>query len=318
VTQQVIGVSDGRRVAVDCWGDTKGFPVFIMHGTPGGRSGPIPRASVLYQLGIWLISYDRPGYGESDRQPGRKVSNAAHDVLEIADYLGVDEFGVVGRSGGGPHALACAALIEEKRLRNVAVLVGLAPSDARGLDWFEGMTDSNVNEYELAALDHGDAVAADLTRRAEEIRQKPESLLYALEREMSESDKRVAFDAGIRRRLLETYREAVRYGPFGWIDDVLAFRGPWGFELDEIAAPVWLWHGGEDRFVPAAHSRWMADKIPNAHIEVEPGAAHFGAMEILPRVLARLKADKLAPPDEAASRSEGLWIEGPEQTPVLA
>jgi pimeloyl-ACP methyl ester carboxylesterase len=318
VAQQVIGVTDGRHVAVDCWGDPKGFPVFIMHGTPGGRSGPIPRASLLYQLGIWLISYDRPGYGGSERHPGRNVSDAAQDVLEIADQLGVAEFSVVGRSGGGPHALACAALLEEKRLRNVAVLVGLAPSDAKGLDWFEGMTDSNVNEYELAALDHGDAVVADLTRRAEEVKKNPESLLWALEKEMSDSDRRIVSDAGIRRRLLETYREALKCGPHGWIDDVLAFRSPWGFELGQIAAQVWLWHGDEDVFAPPAHSRWMADKIPGAHIEVQPGAAHFGAMEVLPRVLARLKAGKLAPPDEAADESEGLRIDGPQQAAVLA
>ncbi len=196
---QIIGVSDGRRIAVDFRGDPKGFPVFLLHGTPGSRSGPLPRPQRVYLLGIRLISYDRPGYGDSTRQKGRTVADAALDVLDIADHLGIDEFGVVGRSGGGPHALACAALIEEKRLQNVAVLVGLAPSDAKGLDWFEGMTDSNTNEYELAAIGDGDPVVADLTQRAEEVRKNPESLLHALEKEMSEADKRIVSDVGIRR-----------------------------------------------------------------------------------------------------------------------
>jgi len=295
VTRQ-IGVSDGRSVTIDCWGDPKGFPVFLLHGTPGSHSGPVPRTSVLYQLGVRLISYDRPGYGDSDRHPGRSVAAAAWDVQDIADRLGLGPFGVVGRSGGGPHALACAAFLGGSRLRSVAVLVGLAPSDATGLDWFGGMSDSNINEYELASLAEDDAVVADLTRRAEQISQDPASLLNALEKEMVEDDKRVAFDVGIRRHLIKTYREAIKNGPYGWIDDVLAFRSPWGFELGKITIPVRLWHGDQDVFAPVAHSRWMADQIPSARMEVEPGAAHFGAMEMLPKVLAQLKADSLTLP----------------------
>jgi pimeloyl-ACP methyl ester carboxylesterase len=314
---EVIGVSDGRRVAVDCWGDPKGFPVFLLHGTPGSRSGPVPRAPLLYKLGIWLISYDRPGYGESSRQSGRKVTNAATDVIDIADHLGVGEFSVVGRSGGGPHALACAALIEEKRLRNVSVLVGLAPSNANGLDWFEGMTDSNTNAYELAAND-GDAVVADLTRRAEEVMRDPESLLSALEKEMSDADRRITSDVAIRRRLRETYREALKCGPHGWIDDVLAFRRPWGFDLDKITIPVHLWHGNDDVFSPPAHSAWMADRIPGATMTLQRGAAHFDAMEILPKVLAQMKADSHSAKAAPAGFSEGLWIESPQQPAVFA
>jgi pimeloyl-ACP methyl ester carboxylesterase len=297
---RVIEVPDGRRVAVECWGDPKGFPVFLLHGTPGSRKGPVPRSPLLHQLGIWLISYDRPGYGESTRQQGRRVADAARDVNDIADRLRLEEFGVIGRSGGGPHALACGALIDKARLRNVAVLVGLAPHDAEGLDWFDGMTDSNVNDYEAASPDD-DAVVADLTSRAQKIRENPEFLLEWLRTEMPESDLRITADAGIRRRLLEAYQDALKHGPDGWIDDVLALRSPWGFDLSEIRVPVRLWHGDRDVFSPPEHSRWLAMKIPNATIEVEAGAAHFGAMEILPRVLKRLRADGEAPQPEISS-----------------
>lgn len=307
----VIGVPDGRRVAVNCLGDPNGLPVFLLHGTPGSRSGPVPRAPLLYQLGIWLISYDRPGYGGSDRQKGRTVADAAFDVLDIADQLGLGEFGIVGRSGGGPHALACAALLDRSRLRSVAVLVGLAPHEAKGLDWFDGMASSNVNDYETASLDD-DTLIADLSSRAEGIRANPESMLETLEKEMTEADRRIATDAGIRRRLLETYQEALRDGPYGWIDDVLAFRSPWGFELSKIKVPVRFWHGDMDVFSPLAHSRWMAREIPTATIEVEAGAAHFGAMQVLPRVLARLRADS------GQGSSERLGVEGAQQPAVLA
>lgn len=294
---QVIEVTDTREVAVDAWGDPQGFPVILLHGTPGSRSGPVPRASVLYRLGIRLISYDRPGYGDSTRHEGRTVQDAAWDVLAIADQLRLREFSVVGRSGGGPHALACAAIIPD-RLRSATVLVGIAPSDATGLDWFDGMTESNVEEYGLASRDDSAAVVADLTQRAERIYDDPQVLLRELEREMSEADRKIVSDAAIRRQLKASYKAALKCGPYGWIDDVLSFRRPWGFDLDKIQVPVRLWHGMDDVFSPVHHAHWLKKHIPSAEIDVEPGAAHFTAMEILPRVLAQLKVDSAKPQPE--------------------
>lgn len=290
MTTQVIGLSDARDVTVDSWGDPQGFPVFLLHGTPGSRSGPIPRPSVLYRLGVRLICYDRPGYGGSDRQEGRTVGDAAWDVLDIADELGLDDFAVVGRSGGGPHALACAALFDEDRLRTAAVLVGVAPSDA-DFNWYAGMADSNIEEYSRASQPSSEAVIANLTQRAEQVLANPESLLTALKEEMTGPDKKVVEDVAFQRLLPSSYRQALSGGPYGWIDDVLAFRRPWGFELEKITVPVWLWHGKDDVFHPVDHSHWLARKIPTARIDVQPDAAHFTAMEVLPRILAQLKAD---------------------------
>ena len=118
--------ADGRRVAVQVSGSTAGHPVFLMHGTPGSRIGPLPRPMVLHGLGVRLITFDRPGYGESDRQPFRQVADVVPDVEAIADALGVGQFAVLGRSGGGPHALACAALLPD-RVTRAGILVSLAP-----------------------------------------------------------------------------------------------------------------------------------------------------------------------------------------------
>jgi pimeloyl-ACP methyl ester carboxylesterase len=282
---ETVEVSADRCVTVDCIGAGNGFPVFLLHGTPGSRVGPMPRASVLYRLGVRLISYDRPGYGGSDRHEGRRVADAAWDVLAIADELGLKEFGVIGRSGGGPHALACAANIPENRLRSVAVLVSLAPHNAEKLDWLDGMTNSNVAEYEHM-LGGFDEVVADLTERATRIYENPESLLHELNPELTTADRRVVGDVGIRTQLIETYREALRNGPYGWVDDVLAFRHPWGFDLKDIQLPVLLWHGEDDVFSPVSHTHYLAAKIPHAQVEVESGAAHFDALPILPKLLA--------------------------------
>lgn len=121
---------DGRALTVERWGDPDGRPVFLLHGMPGSRLGPAPRGMVLYQRRMQLIAYDRPGYGGSDRHPGRSVADVAQDVAAVADTLGLETFAVAGRSGGAPGALACAALLPE-RVTRTAAMVGLAPGTPR-------------------------------------------------------------------------------------------------------------------------------------------------------------------------------------------
>jgi pimeloyl-ACP methyl ester carboxylesterase len=286
----------GRVLLVELSGAAGGVPVILLHGMPGSRRGPKPRSSVLYRLGVRLISYDRPGYGGSERHEGRRVADAATDVEAIANDLRLDRFAVVGRSGGGPHALACAALLPE-RVTRTAVLVGLAPSHAAGLDWYAGMTNDNVSAYSAAESDV--AVLADRLRvRAERAVGDPETLIELLQEEMTGPDRQVLMDVAMRRLFGATYLEALRDGPYGWIDDVLALRGEWGFDLGNIAGPVRFWHGAEDNFTPAGHARWLASQIPGAELRVQTDMAHFGVMRIFPEVLAWLAA-----PAEAERRS---------------
>jgi len=306
VTQQVVDGSGMRDMSVEVWGAPAGMPIFLLHGTPGSRRGPRPRTGVLYRLGVRLISYDRPGYGGSGRHAGRTVADAAWDVRAIADALRIDTFGVVGRSGGGPHALACAALLGE-RVHSAAILVSLAPSDAEALDWYDGMAKSNVEDFEKADNDTAD-VEATLTGLADQVRDDPDSLFGHLVSGLAATDLRVVEDVAIRRQLTETYAEALRDGPAGWIDDVLALRRPWGFNLSAIKAPVLLWHGAQDSFSPVAHAYWLARQVPTAVVKVQRDAAHFGAVEILPSVLAWIK-DK--------GRSEGLRVNHVQQ-PALS
>ena len=288
LTEREITVSGGRRLAVEISGAPTGFPVFLLHGTPGSRKGPMPRPGILYRLGVRLINYDRPGYGLSSRDPGRRVADAAFDVDAIADDLGLDQFAVVGRSGGGPHALACAALLP-RRVVSTAVLVGLAPSNAAGLDWFEGMSTGNVRGYSEADRDRTRLVE-QLRLRADRTTRDPESLLEYLRTQMAEADRRVVDSAVFRRLLTQTYVEGLRHGPYGWIDDVLALRAEWEFPFDTIAGRVLLWHGKEDTFTPLNHLWWLAGRLPGAEVRIQTDSAHFGAVEVLPRVLSWLTA----------------------------
>ncbi|MFD9292878.1 alpha/beta fold hydrolase [Streptomyces sp. NPDC060030] len=278
-----VRVADGRHLLVERQGDPRGRPVFLLHGMPGSRLGPAPRGMVLYQRRMQLISYDRPGYGGSDRLPGRRVRDVIEDVRAIADSLGLERFAVVGRSGGAPHALACAALMPDRVTRSAA-LVSLAPRDAEGLDWFDGMAASNVLAYSRAVADP-DGLAESFISRSAEIRQNPARLLDDLRRELTDSDRTVVNDAGIRTMLLANFREGLRTSAYGWIDDALAFCRPWGFDPADIRCPVMLWHGVKDVFSPVGHSRWLAEQIPGATAVLEPAAAHFDALSVLPSIL---------------------------------
>lgn len=220
---QVVSALDGRRLSVESVGDPDGKPVFLLHGTPGCRNGPRPRGIALHRRGIRLISYDRPGYPGSDRLPGRSVEDAAYDVEAIADHFGISRFSVVGRSGGGPHALACAAVLT-KRVVCVAALASLAPYHAEGLDWTQGMAESNVRVYSDAETDLG-ALAARLKEQAGQVRKLSEGLLKTLWPDLVGHDKDVVGDIALRELIAEIHVQALDGTTDGWIDDVIAFAG---------------------------------------------------------------------------------------------
>lgn len=293
----------GRMITYQTWGDPDAYPVFLLHGTPGSRLGPRPRTFDLHKLGVRLIAYDRPGFGDSDRHPDRRIVDAAEDVDAIAQALALKRYSVVGRSGGAPHALACAARNIGSQVASVAALVSIAPPDVpeHELNWFEGMAESNVRTYALLDRYMPDVTELGtlLTRNAEAIRRDPSLFLNSLSAEMPDVDRVVVEDAGIRRQLLVNYLSAVGQAeeneasgmgtraPMGWVDDLVAFRSCWGFDLRDIdgSVPVMLWHGERDVFAPVAHFRWLAKKIPSAKAVLQPCAAHFAALPALPQVL---------------------------------
>jgi len=285
VTRTVL-TADGRRLAVEERGDRQGIPVFLLHGTPGSRLGPVLRPQTLHQLGTRLLSFDRPGYGGSDRQPGRTVASAAKDVAAIADAYNLDRFAVVGRSGGGPHALACAALLPERVIK-AAVLVSLAPRNAEGLDWLAGMGPSNTEAY-IQATDDPAALAVNIVAKALRVREDASNLFDSLMNELYPTDLQVIGDHAIRTQLASAYAEGVSRSAAGWIDDTLALSAPWGFDPAEIATPVLLWHGADDQFSPVSHTRWLAARIRSATIAVQQGASHFSAHPELPVILSWL------------------------------
>jgi pimeloyl-ACP methyl ester carboxylesterase len=271
--EHTVTTSDGRRLGVLETGDPEGKPVVVHSGTPASKL-PFPAwVRAAEKRGIRLISYDRPGYADSTALPGRTVADAARDVADVADALGAERFAVLGASGGGPHALACAALLPE-RVTGAAVLASVAPYPADGLDWLAGMGDDNIAEFN-AALDGKDALEKFLTNQVEELRGVgPEELGEALRSLLSPTDA-AALTGEVAEFLHASFLDAVRGGIDGWRDDDIAFTKHWGFELDDIKVPVLLWHGIEDKFVPVSHGKWLGDHIPGVTAHVSDSDGHI-------------------------------------------
>jgi pimeloyl-ACP methyl ester carboxylesterase len=262
---------DGRTLAVLEAGDENGHAVVAIHGTPGSSllwRGMIEDAEAR---GMRLLAYDRPGYGGSDPHPGRTVAGAAGDVAAIADALGIDRFAVEGGSGGGPHTLACAALLPD-RVVAAACLAGVAPYPAEGLDWLDGMGQNNLDEF-AATLAGRDTLERYLREQAEAmLAAEPDAIADTLRSLLSPPDAGV-LTGEFAEYLAASTRRAIGERLDGWLDDDFVFINPWGFELGEIRVPVQLLHGAQDRFVPIAHGEWLAERIPgvDAHLSAEDG-----------------------------------------------
>ncbi len=270
VDRQVLA-GDGRTLLVQEGGDPRGRPVLVHAGTPNSRILYGEHLRAAEEQGIRLICYDRPGYGGSTPQPGRTVADCATDVRTIADALGVDRLAIWGISGGGPHALACAALLPD-RVVAVASLASVAPYDSPGLDYFAGMGELNVDDMKLVLDDPVAARAKTITDRVLMVTATPEGIREYMASLLSPIDAAV-LTGELAEHMARNIHDGLAPGIEGWWDDGWAHLHPWGFELGAISVPVMLWHGRHDRFVPFGHGEWLAKQIPRveAHLSDEDG-----------------------------------------------
>ena len=273
---RTIRTPDGRTLAVEIDGDPAGLPVLVHAGTPNSRHLYGPNVRDAGDRGLRLIGYDRPGYGGSTPHPGRTVADCAADVRAICAALGIGRLAMWGISGGGPHVLACAALLPDLVVA-AASLAGEAPYGAEGLDWFDGMGQLNVDDIRLFFADEAAARAQLDKEREEALAASPEEMTAGLESLLSPADKAV-----LHGRLAEflnyTFQAALEPGGEGWWEDNCLLR-PWGFELAGIAVPVLLMHGRQDNFVPFGHGQWLAGHIPGVEARLLDHDGHLTLIE---------------------------------------
>ncbi|HTO70192.1 MAG TPA: alpha/beta hydrolase [Myxococcota bacterium] len=267
----VLELASGRELAFAEYGDPQGAPVFGFHGTPGSNRQLAPWHEAGVAERVRVIAPDRPGYGHSRFDPYRRLVDWPRDVGELAAHLGLARFGVFGVSGGGPHAAVCAHAFGAK-LTGASIVSGVAPPDTRG--WTEGMMGPNQLNFALA-------------RRSELLvwpmaalmlfgmKHFPDRALDGLLRSLPESDRRILTRKEVADVLIGEARDAAPTTARAVAQDFALFARPWGFKLEDVAAPVHVWHGDADRNVPAAHGRAFADRIPNAKLHLYPNEGHM-------------------------------------------
>lgn len=264
-------LEDGRLLDVRSTGDDDAFTLLWHHGSPQTGALLDPLVSAASARGIRLLSYARPSYGGSSPQVGRSVASAADDVRQIADALGIAQLAVMGASGGGPHALACAALLPD-RVTGVISVSGLAPFTT-SFDWYAGM----LSDGALRAAASGRPAREEFAKTDEF---DPESFTTA----------DWAALEGTWASLGDDAVSAGNAGPDGPIDDDVAFAGPWGFDVAQIKAPVLIVHGGQDRVVPSSHGDWLMRHCPTSECWFRPRDGHISILDACPLAMDWLRA----------------------------
>lgn len=253
---------DGRRLDLYLAGPPDGGVLLFHSGTPGVPIPYDPMTVAMAERGLRYVAYSRPGYGSSTRRPGRSVGDDADDAAAVLDHVGADTAVTLGWSGGGPHALASAALLPD-RIRAAATIAGVAPYPADGIDFLEGMGKENIDEFN-AALEGPDALIPFKEKaRAVWSVITGDECARALGDLVDDVD-RAALTGDFAEFVAESFREALRESYWGWFDDDMAMIRPWGFDLDSIDVPVHVWQGRHDRMVPFEHGPWLASHIPTA------------------------------------------------------
>jgi pimeloyl-ACP methyl ester carboxylesterase len=268
-------LSDGRTLDVRITGPSTGLPLLYHHGTPSASSPIRAFERAAHDRGFQFVSISRPGYGGSTPLPGRSVADVVTDMTAALELAGGRQCVVAGWSGGGPHALACAA-----RLPGVVgalVMAGVAPSEAENLDWLAGMGADNVEEF-AAARSGEEVLRRYLVEQREGLKDAtPADIHTSLESVLPEVD-RAVLNEEFGQDLATTFREGLREGVEGWLEDDVAFLSPWGFSLDEIDVPVSIWQGSEDLMVPAGHGEWLSAHVPGARSHLERGQGHLSVI----------------------------------------
>jgi pimeloyl-ACP methyl ester carboxylesterase len=269
----LVKVADGRSVEVLAAPASAGLALLFHTGTPAGLVEDQILLSAAAEHGLRCIQYARPGYSNSSPQPGRRVGDAVADVTAILDHLDIGEFVTAGWSGGGPHALACAALLPGRCLAT-ATLAGVAPYSAEGLDWLAGMAPENIDEFgralagEVVLSEYLNLAASALAEvTADEVAEAFGDLVTAPDKAVLHGE----FGA----YMAESSRAAVSTGIAGWRDDNHAFVHEWGFGVADIRSPVTVWQGDQDAMVPLSHGQWLAGHIPGAKSQLRFGDGHL-------------------------------------------
>jgi pimeloyl-ACP methyl ester carboxylesterase len=287
---RTVSTDGGRTLEVLTAGPPDGLGWLWFPGTPSAAV-VLPRLEALAdRLGLRMVTWSRPGYGASSRRPfaarGPRIADDVNDAERVLDAVGVDRFVTVGWSGGGPRALACAALLPA-RCTGAATLASIAPFDASGLDWSAGMAPDNVADFEVASRHPKDYAAFQEENFLPLLDIGSAEMADGMAGFLTPTDA-AAFTGDVAAWLAQMIHRAGEQGVVGVHDDGLAIVAPWGFDVGSISVPTAVWAGGQDIMVPLAHGRWLAEHIPGAVPHLIDAEGHLTLIDRLEEVLTEL------------------------------
>lgn len=283
MTVGTVRLPDGRALAYEEYGAPAGLPVLNCHGGLLCRLDVEPVAAVAADLGVRIVSPDRPGVGRSDRHPDASTADWAVDAEALLDALGIGRCGVMGWSAGGQYALGVAARLGD-RVTHTAVVAGCVPLDDRARRKELSKLDRRLVALSTRAPWLARGVFAAVGRSAA---RHPERTVARAVAGLPDAERDAVLATG--DWLGRTMAEAT-HDPRGQVDDYRAFVAPWGFAPEAFAGPVTIWQGDRDRLVPAAWARLLADRLPDARVVDCPGEDHFIGLTRRPEVLRALAA----------------------------
>jgi pimeloyl-ACP methyl ester carboxylesterase len=273
---------DGPVIALEVVGDHDAKPVLLCHGLADSRLAAHWFQRAGQELGLCMIAPDRPGTGGTGRRRLSQVADWTEDAARVLDALRIDSAALVGISGGGPFAAACAARIPD-RVRSLILVAPLG-----------------LPEWPTLGMDTGERLSLVLATRAPEFggwflgrlaalaRHQPGIFLRLVSIAQPEVDTRTLQQPTTRESFLASYLEAFRHGSWGVAQDLRVLTRPWGFDIGSIKAPTWVHHGDADTTVPPQHARLYAEAIPGAQLRIHPGHGHFSVLSRPQDILAAL------------------------------
>jgi pimeloyl-ACP methyl ester carboxylesterase len=272
VTLGSITLPDGRALETWISGPEDATPLVFHHGTPGSAKPARALERAVHALGLRFVALSRPGYATSTRRPGRTVADVVGDTAAVLGSIGADRAYVGGWSGGGPHALACAARLPQAIA--TLVIAGVGPADSLDLDFLAGMGQDNLDEFAAAFGGESDLRPYLDAQRPALVGATAEGVIRSMASLLPDVDRAVLTDE-FGADMAGSFGDALQVSVDGWLDDDLAFVTEWGFSLDEIASPVHLWQGDQDLMVPFAHGQWLAANVPDATAHLLPAEGHL-------------------------------------------
>jgi len=272
--ESYIVLKDGRKLGFEDSGPSNGFPIFLLHGTPGSRICELNNESIITRKNLRIITPERPGYGLSDPLPQRTIKDFSYDIEQLADKLNIEMFHVAGVSGGGPYTLACAYYLPN-RVLSATLISSAVPCNMSNFS--KGMSAGNKLSF-FVALHIPFLLRPLYYYSARVLLKNPDKLIEGIKPQLCPWDQEVLNELEANGKLdmfISHIREAYAQGSKGVYSDTILLTKPWDIKFEDIQVPIYMWHGKSDTLMPIEPAIEFSKLLPNCESSFIDNAGHL-------------------------------------------